>query len=160
MLSKFFVDRPIFATVLSLLIVLVGALAVVALPVAQFPPIAPPTVRIRATCPGASAETVAQSLAAPIGDVYMAMQAYLSALYINDFVRQVASIASTSRQRASIERRPRTSAAFTCAPSAETWCRSRCSARLWRPRCVASTWTSTSRSACSRWWVSPRRTRF
>ena len=66
MLSKFFVDRPIFATVLSLLIVLVGTLAMVSLPIAQFPPITPPTVRIRATYPGASAETVAQSLAAPI----------------------------------------------------------------------------------------------
>jgi hydrophobe/amphiphile efflux-1 (HAE1) family protein len=66
MLSKFFVDRPIFATVLSLLIVLLGSLAIATLPIAQFPPITPPTVRIRATYPGASAETVAQALAAPI----------------------------------------------------------------------------------------------
>ncbi|MFM7299028.1 MAG: efflux RND transporter permease subunit, partial [Planctomycetota bacterium] len=66
MLSKFFVDRPIFATVLSLLVLLLGALAIATLPIAQFPPITPPTVRIRATYPGASAETVAQALAAPI----------------------------------------------------------------------------------------------
>ncbi len=66
MLSKFFVDRPIFATVLSLLVLLLGSLAIATLPIAQFPPITPPTVRIRATYPGASAETVAQALAAPI----------------------------------------------------------------------------------------------
>ncbi len=66
MISKFFVDRPIFATVLSVLIVLVGALCIFTLPIAQFPPITPPTVRIKATYPGASAETVAQALAAPI----------------------------------------------------------------------------------------------
>ena len=66
MISKFFVDRPIFATVLSLLVVLVGALAIYTLPVAQFPSITPPTVRIKAVYPGASAETVSQALAAPI----------------------------------------------------------------------------------------------
>ena len=66
MISKFFVDRPIFATVLSLLVVLVGALAMYTLPIAQFPPITPPTVRIKAVYPGASAETVSQALAAPI----------------------------------------------------------------------------------------------
>jgi len=66
MISKFFVDRPIFASVLSLLILLLGGLAIFSLPIAQFPQITPPTVRIRATYPGASAETVAQALAAPI----------------------------------------------------------------------------------------------
>ena len=66
MFSRFFIDRPIFASVLSLLILLLGGLAIVALPIAQYPEITPPTIRIKATYPGASAETVAQSLAAPI----------------------------------------------------------------------------------------------
>jgi multidrug efflux pump len=66
MLARFFVDRPIFASVISLLILLLGTLAIFSLPVAQFPEISPPTIRIRATYPGASAETVAQALAAPI----------------------------------------------------------------------------------------------
>jgi len=66
MFSRFFIDRPIFASVLSLLILLLGGLAIVALPIAQYPEITPPTIRIRATYPGASAATVAQSLAAPI----------------------------------------------------------------------------------------------
>lgn len=66
MFAKFFIDRPVFATVLSLLITLLGIVAIQNLPVAQFPEIVPPSVVISATYPGASAETVAQSVAAPI----------------------------------------------------------------------------------------------
>ena len=66
MFAKFFIDRPVFATVLSLLITLLGLVAIQNLPVAQFPEIVPPSVVISATYPGASAETVAQSVAAPI----------------------------------------------------------------------------------------------
>jgi multidrug efflux pump len=66
MISKFFIDRPVFASVLSIVIVLGGLVCMYTLPVAQFPEIAPPTVQVTATYPGASAETVAQSLAAPI----------------------------------------------------------------------------------------------
>jgi len=58
MLSKFFIDRPIFAWVISILIMLVGLLAIKALPVSQYPPIAPPQITINATYPGASAQTV------------------------------------------------------------------------------------------------------
>ncbi|SES70182.1 efflux RND transporter permease subunit [Thorsellia anophelis] len=57
-MSSFFIDRPIFAWVLSIITMLFGALAVVQLPVAQYPPIAPPTVSIAATYPGADAVTV------------------------------------------------------------------------------------------------------
>jgi HAE1 family hydrophobic/amphiphilic exporter-1 len=64
--SHFFVDRPIFATVLSLLIVLIGGVAYVNLPAAQYPDIAPPTVVIRAAYPGATAETIAATVATPI----------------------------------------------------------------------------------------------
>jgi len=66
MISKFFIDRPVFASVLSIIIVLGGLVSMFTLPVEQFPEIAPPTVQITANYPGASAETVAASLAAPI----------------------------------------------------------------------------------------------
>jgi hydrophobe/amphiphile efflux-1 (HAE1) family protein len=62
----FFIDRPIFAAVLSILIVIVGAIAYPSLPVAQYPNIAPPTVVVSATFPGATAETLAETVAAPI----------------------------------------------------------------------------------------------
>ena len=65
MFSKFFIDRPVFAAVLSILIVIGGILAMLALPIAQFPEIAPPTVDIKARYPGASAQTVAEAVAAP-----------------------------------------------------------------------------------------------
>jgi len=66
MTSKFFIERPIFASVLSIVIVLVGLLALQTLPIAQFPPITPPTVQIEADYPGATAEVVATSVARPI----------------------------------------------------------------------------------------------
>ncbi len=64
--SHFFVDRPIFATVLALLFLIVGGIAYTQLSVAQYPEIAPPTVVVRATYPGADAETVAATVATPL----------------------------------------------------------------------------------------------
>ena len=55
--SHFFVDRPIFATVLALLLLIVGGIAYKQLPIAQYPEIAPPTIVIRAQYPGADADT-------------------------------------------------------------------------------------------------------
>ena len=66
MFSKFFINRPIFATVLALLIVVAGLVALNILPVAQFPEITPPTVQVSAVYPGANAETVAQTVGLPI----------------------------------------------------------------------------------------------
>ena len=66
MLARFFVDRPIFATVLSLVIVIVGLVALTRLPVAQYPEVAPPMVQVSATYPGADAQTVATTVATPI----------------------------------------------------------------------------------------------
>src|SRR5215470_7441044 len=63
MSPRFFIDRPIFASVLSIVIVVIGLVAMVTLPIAQFPPITPPVVQIDADYPGASAETVADSVA-------------------------------------------------------------------------------------------------
>ena len=64
--SHFFIDRPIFASVLSLIILIVGGIAQFRLPVSEYPEIAPPTVTINATYPGASAEVIAQTVATPI----------------------------------------------------------------------------------------------
>lgn len=64
--SRFFIDRPIFAAVLSVFIVLVGLFAYPGLPVAQYPEIVPPTVTVSAVYPGASAEVVADTVATPL----------------------------------------------------------------------------------------------
>lgn len=64
--SKFFIDRPIFATVIAILMVLAGAFTVFTLPIAQYPDITPPTVMVSASYPGADAETVAKTVGIPI----------------------------------------------------------------------------------------------
>ena len=66
MKSDFFIDRPVFSTVLSIVIVIVGAIGLVLLPVDQYPQIVPPTVRVSASYPGADAQTVTQAVATPI----------------------------------------------------------------------------------------------
>jgi hydrophobe/amphiphile efflux-1 (HAE1) family protein len=65
-ISHFFIDRPIFASVLSIVVVLAGLVAVQALPIAQYPEVTPPTVLVTASFPGANAETVRDTVAAPI----------------------------------------------------------------------------------------------
>jgi multidrug efflux pump len=82
MLSRFFIDRPIFATVLSVAITLVGGIALVYLPIAQYPRITPPGVSVSISYPGANAQVVADTVAAPIeqqvtgvpGMLYMSSQ--------------------------------------------------------------------------------------
>src|SRR5271166_4155989 len=66
LIARFFVDRPIFATVISVVIVLAGSVAVFTLPVAQYPEVTPPTVQVTALYPGANALTVRDTVAAPI----------------------------------------------------------------------------------------------
>src|SRR5919106_3172574 len=65
-LSHFFIDRPIFAAVISILITLVGGVAYFGLPISQYPEIAPPSISVNATYPGASAEIVAKTVATPL----------------------------------------------------------------------------------------------
>ena len=65
-MSKFFITRPIFATVIAILMIIAGLVTMDMLPVAQFPDITPPTVQVTALYPGAGAETVAQTVGAPI----------------------------------------------------------------------------------------------
>src|SRR2546422_8428981 len=82
MFSRFFIDRPIFASVLSIFLVLAGAIAGFSLPIAQYPEITPPTVEVSAVYPGANAKVVAYTVAAPIeqqvngveGMMYMSSQ--------------------------------------------------------------------------------------
>ena len=65
-IARFFVDRPIFAAVLSIVITLIGSLAYFALPVAQYPDVAPPTVIVTASYPGADAQTLAETVSTPL----------------------------------------------------------------------------------------------
>src|ERR1700747_3581535 len=66
MLSYFFIDRPIFATVLSIVIVILGSVSLLMLPIAQYPEVAPPTITVTANYPGANAKVVADTVATPI----------------------------------------------------------------------------------------------
>src|SRR5512133_16794 len=82
-LSKFFIDRPIFAGVLSLLIFLAGLIAVRSIPISEYPEVVPPSVVVRAQFPGANPKVIAETVATPIeesingveGMLYMASQA-------------------------------------------------------------------------------------
>ena len=65
-ISRFFIDRPIFAAVIAVFITLIGIFAYPLLPLSQYPEIAPPTITINTAFPGASAETVAETVSAPI----------------------------------------------------------------------------------------------
>jgi multidrug efflux pump subunit AcrB len=84
--SRFFIDRPIFATVLSIAITLAGGLALWALPIAMYPPIAPPTVNVTCQYPGASAQVVAETIAAPIEQQVNGVEnmMYMSSTSAND----------------------------------------------------------------------------
>src|SRR5687767_11872651 len=66
MFSHFFIDRPIFATVLSIVLVIVGAVALLGLPIAQYPEVAPPSIQVSAIYPGASAKVTSETVATPI----------------------------------------------------------------------------------------------
>ena len=78
----FFIDRPVFAAVISIVTVIVGAISIFTLPIAQYPDIAPPTVTVSCNYPGANAKTVAETVATPIeeqingveGMIYMSSQ--------------------------------------------------------------------------------------
>jgi hydrophobe/amphiphile efflux-1 (HAE1) family protein len=88
--SSFFINRPIFASVLSIIVTLAGGLAVRSLPIAQYPEITPPTVEVSAVYPGANAQVVADTVAAPIeqqvngveGMMYMSSQCANDGTYI------------------------------------------------------------------------------
>src|SRR5579863_9650289 len=66
MISKFFIERPVLANVLAILMILIGAVALYDLPVAQYPNVVPPTVQVTTSYPGASAQTLIDTVALPI----------------------------------------------------------------------------------------------
>src|SRR5829696_8473538 len=84
--ARFFIDRPVFAAVISIVMVIVGALAAANLPIAQYPEITPPTVVVSATYPGANAQTVAQTVATPIEQQVNGVEGmlYMSSSSAND----------------------------------------------------------------------------
>jgi multidrug efflux pump len=92
MLARFFIDRPILAWVISIIIVMLGGLAAVFLPIAEYPEITPPTVRVTSNYPGANAKVVADTVAAPIeqqvvgveGMMYMSSQSNSDGSYTLD----------------------------------------------------------------------------
>src|SRR6201997_317467 len=86
MISHFFIDRPIFASVLSIIFVLAGGVAVFTLPVAQYPDVTPPTVQVTALYPGANAQTVRDTVAAPIEEQISGVEGmmYMSSRCTND----------------------------------------------------------------------------
>jgi len=65
-LAKFFIERPVLANVIALVTMLLGAVALLKLPVTQYPPITPPTIQVTASYPGASARTLVETVALPI----------------------------------------------------------------------------------------------
>jgi hydrophobe/amphiphile efflux-1 (HAE1) family protein len=85
-MAKFFIDRPIFAAVISVIITLAGAIAVTTLPVAQYPEITPPTVQVTCFYPGASSSVVAETVAAPIEQQVIGVEnmLYMSSQSTND----------------------------------------------------------------------------
>jgi multidrug efflux pump len=86
MISKFFIDRPIFATVISVVITLAGGVAVFTLPVAQYPDVTPPTVQVTASYPGANANTLRDTVAAPIEEQVSGVEGmlYMSSICTNN----------------------------------------------------------------------------
>src|SRR5271170_4308218 len=86
MFSRFFIDRPIFATVISVVITLAGFVAVWTLPVAQYPEVTPPTVQVTAFYPGANCLTVRDTVAAPIEEQVSGVEGmlYMSSQCTND----------------------------------------------------------------------------
>src|SRR3954463_11354263 len=97
MFARFFIDRPVLAWVISVVIVLLGAIAAGFLPVAEYPEITPPTVRVTASYPGANAQVVAETVAAPLeqqvngveGMLYMSSQSNNDGSYSLDVTFEI-----------------------------------------------------------------------
>ena len=93
MFSRFFIERPVFASVLSLLILLGGGVAIFVLPIARYPEITPPTIQISATFPGADAETAAAAVAAPIEQQLSGVE---NLIYFNSICANNGSVSITA----------------------------------------------------------------
>src|ERR1700736_6553070 len=86
MLARFFIDRPVLAWVISIVIILLGGIAAALLPIAEYPEITPPNVRVNANYPGANAQVVADTVAAPIEQQVVGVEGmlYMSSQSNND----------------------------------------------------------------------------
>ena len=119
-MSRIFIDRPILASVISILITLAGAISLAQLPIARFPQIAPPTVVVRAVFPGADAATVAQSVAAPIEEQINGVpnMLYMSSKSSNDgiYTLTVTFEIGTSQDLAAVDVQSRVSIAQRSLP--------------------------------------------
>jgi hydrophobe/amphiphile efflux-1 (HAE1) family protein len=90
-ISRFFIDRPIFATVLSIVITIAGLLSMRMLPISEYPEVVPPTIQVRAVFPGASPETIAQTVASPLEEQINGVEdmLYMSSQATTDGVMQL-----------------------------------------------------------------------
>ena len=129
MLSHFFIRRPIFASVLSIMITLAGSLAVFMLPIAQYPDITPPTVQVTASYPGANAQLVPDTVAAPIEQQVNGVEnmLYMSSQCTNDgaYTLTVTFALGTDLNIAQVLVQNRVQLAMPVIPSS-------CSSRAWR----------------------------
>jgi multidrug efflux pump len=90
--SKFFIDRPIFAVVLSIILFAVGLIAIPVLPAGEYPEVVPPSVVVRATYPGANPKEIAESVAAPLEEAINGVEGimYMKSVSSSDGTLQVA----------------------------------------------------------------------
>jgi len=122
MFSKFFIQRPIFATVLAILMILAGLITVKLLPVAQYPDITPPTIFVSASYPGADSQTVAETVGVPIEEQVNGVEGmmYMSSSSGNDgsYSLQITFENGTDLDMAAVKVQNRVSEAEPQLPSA------------------------------------------
>jgi multidrug efflux pump len=120
--SRFFIDRPIFAAVLSILIFIAGALAIPSLPLSEYPDVVPPTVQVRAVYPGANPTTLSQTVAAPLEEVINGVDdmIYMKSVSASDGVMSldVVFAIGTDVDRAQVQVQNRVSQALPRLPEA------------------------------------------
>ena len=128
MFSRFFINRPIFASVLSIVITLGGIIAFTHLPVAQYPEITPPTVEVSAVYPGANARVVADTVAAPIEQQVNGVEnmMYMSSQCTNDGKYTLTVIRSSGERLRVLTPACRTTAGSCGMASASRFCTSTC----------------------------------